>query len=125
MKFEYLDAKSTFMKNVIEKDVEYVKGMLSDNEELVGLTVGVLQQDYGLYALTENRLLFCSTANGRNIIREYPLASVKSVHLAQTGLYNIRLTCENSFYRLGIGWQAAREFCKLLDQALESHSEAA
>ncbi len=125
MKFEYLDAKSSFMKTVISSDIDYIKQHLYANEELVGLSVGVFQHDYGLYALTDDRLIFCSTANGRNIFKEYQLKDVRDVHLSHTGLYNIRLSYGNTSYRLGIAWQAAREFYKLVDEVVSVAHKAA
>lgn len=119
MKFEYLETKSNYMKEIVYQDLAFLKKSLHSGEELEGVSVGVFQENYGIYGLTSQRLIFCSVANGREIIKEYALSDIKEVKLARTGLYNLRLAVENSWYRLGITWLAAKEVHQYLESIID------
>lgn len=119
MKFEYIEAKSNYMKEVIYQDISYLKDTLASGEELEGVSVGVFQENYGIYGITNKRLLFCSVANGRSVLREYSLNEIAEVKLARTGLYNIRLLVHEHWHRLGLTWFAAKDFFQYIDEAIQ------
>ena len=120
LKFEYLDIKSNYMKEVVHQDIDFLKSSLGAQEELQGLSVGVFQENYGIYGVTNQRLLFCSVANGRKIIKEYRLQDITEVKLARTGLYNIRFAIQCNWHRLGITWQAAKDFHQFLQAEIDT-----
>lgn len=123
MELEFLEAKSEFMKEIVMCDVEYVQENLSDGETLHGLSVGVFQEEYGLYAITSERLIFCATANKDGLLREYPIEQIEDMTLQSTGLYNIRMNVGGSFYRLGLSWEVAKEFHALCSGLIHSEAE--
>lgn len=120
MMFEYLETKSNYMKDIVHQDIAFLKASLAPAEELHGISVGVFQENYGIYGVTSERLIFCSVANGRTLLKEYPLHDITDVKLARTGLYNIRLSIHDNWYRLGITWMAAKEFHQFLLKLLEN-----
>lgn len=110
MRIRFLTARSKYMEEVVEKSVESLYSHLSAGEIVEALCVGVFQDNYGVCALTNSRLIFFSDKGYNTIYKDFSYEFVNTIRVADKGLYNIKFSFGDAHFRLGFECELASQF---------------